>query len=85
MKQNKTNDLTLSLNKTTIARLQKSDLKNIKAGVGFTVQAQIDESCGYACGDCMSLGNFTVILPSFLKKPRLRLTRAMSVQANVQS
>lgn len=58
MKQNmpNTQDKALSLNKTTIARLPKAQLGAIKGGDGKTIQNNMDipESCGYACGDCMS-------------------------------
>ena len=59
MKQNmrNANDKLLSLNKITIARLPKAQLGTIKGGEALpTLQnnAEIPESCGYACGDCMS-------------------------------
>lgn len=57
MKQNITKGQKgLSLNKTTITKLQKNQMNDVKAGAGLTlVQNQIGETCGYVCGDCMSV------------------------------
>jgi hypothetical protein len=58
MKQNQTKGQKgLSLNKTTITKLQKSQMNNVKAGAGTTLSPDmtIGDTCGYVCGDCMSI------------------------------
>lgn len=57
MKQNKLKgQKSLSLDKTTITKLQKSQMGDVKGGVGTTLmQKEIGETCGYVCGDCMSV------------------------------
>ena len=57
MKQNKTQgQKRLTLNKITVTKLQKNQLKDVKAGAGLTIlQKEIGETCGYVCGDCMSV------------------------------
>jgi hypothetical protein len=59
MKQNNSKgQKRISLNKTTITKLQKNQLNDVKAGAGKTLMPNqtIDaETCGRICGDCMSL------------------------------
>lgn len=50
----------LSLKKTTVAKLHKAELRNIKAGQAAQFQldtniTKVRETCGYICGDCKSM------------------------------
>lgn len=56
MKQNNKGQKGLSLNKTTVTKLQKSQMKEVKGGTFLVMQIDgIGETCGYVCGDCMSI------------------------------
>jgi hypothetical protein len=56
----------LSLKKNTIAFLDKKQSNLVKGGgLDRTIRdggGGIPETCGYACGDCMSTMNHTIIL-----------------------
>lgn len=54
MKQNNKGQKGLSLNKTTVTKLQKSQMKDIKGGT-LMINQITGETCGYVCGDCMSI------------------------------
>jgi hypothetical protein len=58
MKLNSKRGNTLSLKKNTIAHLNNAQTTLIRGGaVQVTGKQGIPETCGYACGDCMSTLN----------------------------
>ncbi len=73
MKLNSKRGNTLSLKKNTIAHLSSAQTSLIKGGAQQqTTQGGIPDTCGYACGDCMSTLNSLI---SCLPAPTVTLQR----------